>query len=81
MQYRHLFPMVRILLPFLAGIVACTAVSATIGSTFLGPTGSRIFSRVDYKILSRQLSRSRIDPEHLCNVLVYLLKFRFAHSN
>ncbi len=31
MQYRHLFPMVRILLPFLAGIIACTAVSATTG--------------------------------------------------
>lgn len=30
MQYRHLFPMVRILLPFMAGIVACTAISSTI---------------------------------------------------
>ncbi|MFN8134431.1 MAG: hypothetical protein U0Z17_04095 [Bacteroidales bacterium] len=29
MQYRHLFPMVRLLLPFI-GIVMCTAVSATI---------------------------------------------------
>ena len=30
MQYRHLFPMVRLLLPFMAGIVMCMAVSATI---------------------------------------------------
>jgi competence protein ComEC len=29
MQYRHLYPMVRILLPFLAGIIVCLAISAT----------------------------------------------------
>ena len=29
MQYRHLFPMVRILLPFMAGILVCLALSAT----------------------------------------------------
>lgn len=29
MQYRHLFPMVRILLPFMAGIIVCIAISAT----------------------------------------------------
>jgi competence protein ComEC len=28
MQYRHLYPMVRILLPFLAGIIVCMAISA-----------------------------------------------------
>lgn len=31
MQYRHLFPMVRILLPFMAGIVVSVAISATTG--------------------------------------------------
>jgi len=30
MQYRHLYPMVRILLPFMAGIIVCIAISATI---------------------------------------------------
>ena len=30
MQYRHLFPMVRILLPFMAGIIMSVAISATI---------------------------------------------------
>ncbi len=30
MQYRHLYPMVRILLPFLAGIIVCMTISATI---------------------------------------------------
>jgi len=30
MQYRHLFPMVRILLPFMAGIIVSVAISATI---------------------------------------------------
>jgi len=30
MQYRHLFPMVRILLPFMAGIIVCIAISAAI---------------------------------------------------
>lgn len=30
MQYRHLYPMVRILLPFLAGIIVCLAISATV---------------------------------------------------
>jgi competence protein ComEC len=30
MQYRHLYPMVRILLPILAGIIVCMAISATI---------------------------------------------------
>jgi len=29
MQYRHLFPMLRILFPFMAGIIVCIAVSAT----------------------------------------------------
>lgn len=29
MQYRHLFPMVRILLPFMAGIIVCLSLSAT----------------------------------------------------
>lgn len=29
MQYRHLFPMVRILLPLLAGIIVCNVVNAT----------------------------------------------------
>ncbi len=28
MQYRHLFPMVRILLPFMAGIIVCVTISA-----------------------------------------------------
>ena len=28
MQYRHLFPMVRILLPFMAGIIVCVSISA-----------------------------------------------------
>ncbi len=29
MQYRHLYPMVRILMPFMAGIILCTVLSAT----------------------------------------------------
>jgi competence protein ComEC len=29
MQYRHLFPMVRILLPFMAGIIVCLSLSST----------------------------------------------------
>ncbi len=29
MQYRHLFPMVRILLPFMAGIIVCLTISGT----------------------------------------------------
>lgn len=29
MQYRHLFPMVRILLPFMAGIIICISLSST----------------------------------------------------
>jgi competence protein ComEC len=29
MQYRHLFPMVRILLPFMAGIIVCLVITAT----------------------------------------------------
>jgi len=31
MQYRHLFPMVRILLPFMAGIIVCILISASVG--------------------------------------------------
>jgi len=31
MQYRHLFPMVRILLPFMAGIIVCIAIYGTLG--------------------------------------------------
>ena len=31
MQYRHLYPMVRILLPFMAGIIVSVAISATFG--------------------------------------------------
>lgn len=31
MQYRHLFPMVRILLPFMAGIILCTVISPSAG--------------------------------------------------
>ena len=34
MQYRHLYPMVRILLPFMAGIIVCIAISATIEIPF-----------------------------------------------
>lgn len=34
MQYRHLFPMVRILLPFMVGIVVCLAVSSPIEIPF-----------------------------------------------
>jgi len=30
MQYRHLFPMVRILLPFMAGIIVCIVISASV---------------------------------------------------
>ena len=31
MQYRHLFPMVRILLPFMAGIIVSVAIAASSG--------------------------------------------------
>ena len=34
MQYRHLFPMVRILLPFMAGIIVCSAVSSPVEIPF-----------------------------------------------
>lgn len=34
MQYRHLYPVVRILLPFMAGIVVCIAIPATLEIPF-----------------------------------------------
>ncbi len=35
MQYRHLYPMVRILLPFMAGIIVCVSISASTQISFL----------------------------------------------
>ena len=35
MQYRHLFPMVRILLPYMAGIVVCISFDADSGTPLI----------------------------------------------
>lgn len=78
MQYRHLFPMVRILLPFMAGIIVCLIIPGTIAISLFIWVSLLIFSIISGVI---QFNTLRFVNRLLFGIIVSLFLFVTGYNS